>query len=294
MREKSVSGAIQLRRRNDVVPSFGDIDKRVLDRGHPGADAKSVDAAFERGHAFFQHGVRGISDPGVDVPFDFQIEQSGTVLSAVKLESDSLIDGHSHGLRRGIAVVASVNGDGLSLHASQFSDDNLRKTHRMRHLSESAPSFSLRSGNSANGHQLGLAVKATSPSLCVTVTSRKICAESKPHDWPKAVCCRNPHEIESRHRRLAGRGEHWGAGDGSQFRANLRTQERQPFQIHLVARSSDDVISSNLAFRSVRARTCRCTLPSRTSPRCGVYPRSSGTDSLLVLYEPSTGGTQAS
>src|SRR5437763_7489390 len=39
------------------------------------------------------------------------------MLGAVEFERDRLIDGNSHGFGRGVAVVANVDGDGLSLHA---------------------------------------------------------------------------------------------------------------------------------------------------------------------------------
>ena len=43
------------------------------------------------------------------------------MLRAVKFKRHRLIDRYSYGLGVGVAVVAGVNGDGLSLHASTFS-----------------------------------------------------------------------------------------------------------------------------------------------------------------------------
>ena len=57
-----------------------------------------------------------IADPGIDIPFDFQIKQRRSMLGAVELKRDSLVDRHGHGFRRGIAVVARVNCDRFSLH----------------------------------------------------------------------------------------------------------------------------------------------------------------------------------
>ncbi len=37
---------------------------------------------------FSRHRIGRISDPGVDVPLDFEIEQSRSVFGAVKLEGD--------------------------------------------------------------------------------------------------------------------------------------------------------------------------------------------------------------
>ncbi len=42
------------------------------------------------------------------------------MFGAVELEGNSLVDGHGHGFRRGIAVVASVNRDRFSFHSYQL------------------------------------------------------------------------------------------------------------------------------------------------------------------------------
>src|SRR6266568_4067780 len=48
------------------------------------------------------------------------------MLGAVKLERDGLINGHSHGFRRGVAVVSDMNRNGFSLQAStSFSITNM-------------------------------------------------------------------------------------------------------------------------------------------------------------------------
>lgn len=43
------------------------------------------------------------------------------MLGAVKLERDRLVDGHSHGFRRGVTIVSDMNCDSLSLQASPTS-----------------------------------------------------------------------------------------------------------------------------------------------------------------------------
>src|SRR5437867_11591543 len=64
---------------------------------------------------FSRNVLVGFTDPRVDVSLNFQIEQSRTVLGAIKLKRNGLIDRHSYSLGFGISVVADVDGDGLSL-----------------------------------------------------------------------------------------------------------------------------------------------------------------------------------
>ena len=88
-----------------------------MNRGHTRTDAECFHPALQGSNTLFKHRVGGIPDPGVDIPFDFEVEQSRAVRRAIKLERNRLIDRHCHGLGRGIAVVAYVNRDGLSFHA---------------------------------------------------------------------------------------------------------------------------------------------------------------------------------
>jgi hypothetical protein len=124
--QECVRGAIQLRGGNNVIPGFGDIDERVFNRGHSGADTQRVNTAFQRCNPLFQDGIRGVSDARVDVPLDFEVKQSRTVFSTIKLECDRLIDRNGDRFRRGVAVVAGVNGNGFSLHRSIKSQSRLR------------------------------------------------------------------------------------------------------------------------------------------------------------------------
>jgi len=47
------------------------------------------------------------------------------VFGAVELKRDGLVDGHSHGFRRGIAVVPNVDGNRFSLHVYQLMSASL-------------------------------------------------------------------------------------------------------------------------------------------------------------------------
>ena len=57
-----------------LLSHLRDIDERVMDRSHSGADAECVHSAFERGNTFFENRVGWISDSRVDVSLNFQIE----------------------------------------------------------------------------------------------------------------------------------------------------------------------------------------------------------------------------
>src|SRR5271166_1695009 len=118
MRQQGVSCAVELRQRNDVVALLGDVDERVFDGGHSRTDAERLHSTFERGDALLQNRVRRVANAGIDVAFDFEIEQRGAVFCAVELEGNRLVNGHGDRFGGGIAVVARVNGDGFSLHAS--------------------------------------------------------------------------------------------------------------------------------------------------------------------------------
>src|SRR5580692_3590119 len=65
--KESVSGAIELRERNDVISQLDDVDKRVLDGSHSGADTQRFDPAFQRGNPLLQHSICGVPDTSVDV-----------------------------------------------------------------------------------------------------------------------------------------------------------------------------------------------------------------------------------
>ena len=47
VREQRVRGAVELRKRNDVVARLGNVNQRIFDRRHPGTHAESVDSSFK-------------------------------------------------------------------------------------------------------------------------------------------------------------------------------------------------------------------------------------------------------
>jgi hypothetical protein len=108
--------AVELRHGNDVAAEIGDVEHGIIQRGLPGTHAQRLNAAFQRGDAALQHVGGGIADPAVAVALGFEIEQRRAMRRAVEGIGDGLIDRHRHGLRRGVRLVAAVNGNRLALH----------------------------------------------------------------------------------------------------------------------------------------------------------------------------------
>src|SRR5882724_10001726 len=124
VREQGIGGAIELWKRNNVVARFGDVHERIVNRGHPGANAQGLHPALEGCDALFKYGVSGIPNPSIDISLDFEIEEGRSMLRAIKFEGDGLVDRHRDGLRGRVAFVTCVNRDGFSFHA--FAGFNLR------------------------------------------------------------------------------------------------------------------------------------------------------------------------
>src|SRR5580704_16774383 len=116
MREQRVGRSIKLWRRNDVVPQLGDVDERIVNSRHSRANAQSFHTAFQRSHSLFQHRVSWIADASVNVPLNFQVEERCAMSGVVKFKRDGLVDRYGYSFGGGVAIVACVKCDGLSLH----------------------------------------------------------------------------------------------------------------------------------------------------------------------------------
>ena len=60
--------------------------------------------------------MRGIYEPGVDIPEFAEAEEIGGVFCAVKDERAGAVDRNRTGVRSGIWLVASVEANGLEFH----------------------------------------------------------------------------------------------------------------------------------------------------------------------------------
>jgi hypothetical protein len=83
---------------DDVVAGLGNGQHRISDRRLARSQRQRRDAAFQRGHALFQHVLRGVHDARVDVARHLQVEQVGAVLRAVEGVGHRLVQRHGHGL----------------------------------------------------------------------------------------------------------------------------------------------------------------------------------------------------
>src|ERR1700722_731907 len=116
MREQRMSGAIKLRDRDDVAAQFCNVDYRIMRCRLTRSDAERFKATFELGDTTFEYCVRRIAYSAVTKPFDLEIKQRGSVISAVKSVRDSLIDRHSYRFRCRVNFIPAVDGNGLVSH----------------------------------------------------------------------------------------------------------------------------------------------------------------------------------
>ena len=114
--KQRIGGAVELRHGDDVSSALGEIEHRVVQRGLPGGYAEGLHSAFERGDAPLEHFVGRIADAGIAVSLDLEIEQRRSVLGAVERIGHGLINRNGHGLRRGLDLIAAVNGDRFVAH----------------------------------------------------------------------------------------------------------------------------------------------------------------------------------
>lgn len=115
VREEVVGATVQRARLDDVVAALGDGLNGVGDGGLSGGQRERPDAAFERGHALFQHVLRRVHDACVDVARDFQVEQVCAVLRVVERTGHRLVNGHGDGAGGDVGTVAAVDGDGVEV-----------------------------------------------------------------------------------------------------------------------------------------------------------------------------------
>jgi hypothetical protein len=82
----------------------------------PEATPSAGDAAFQFGHALFQHVGGRVHDARVDVAGDLEVEQVGAVPRVVEGVGCGLVDRHRDGLGGRVGTVAAMHGDGFDFH----------------------------------------------------------------------------------------------------------------------------------------------------------------------------------
>ena len=116
--EQTMSGAVQLRHRNNVVSEAGKVEYRIMQRGLASAHAESSDSFFQSGDAMLEDGSGWIADTAITVSLHFQIEQSGAVLGGVESVRDRLIDWDGDGLRCRFNLIPGVDGNCFIAHVT--------------------------------------------------------------------------------------------------------------------------------------------------------------------------------
>src|ERR1700722_12321400 len=114
--EESVSGAVELRHRDDVAAHFRRVQCRVVQRSLPRTHADAADTAFEFGDALLENVGGRVADPAVAVSRYFEIEQRGAMLGAVEGVRGRLVYRHGYGPGGGDGGENAVNRDRFSLH----------------------------------------------------------------------------------------------------------------------------------------------------------------------------------
>ena len=66
--EQGERSAVQVVRRDDFVPLLRQIDDRRKNGGRTRRRSQRPDTALQQAHTFFQHGLRGVAEPPVDIP----------------------------------------------------------------------------------------------------------------------------------------------------------------------------------------------------------------------------------
>ena len=120
VREQVPGAAVEVGRADEIVAGVAD----VLHREQRGRLARGQrqrrDAAFERGDALLQHGLRRVHDAGVDVAELLEREQVGGMLGRIELVGRRLIDRHRDRVGRRIGAIAGMQHDGFSVRTGRW------------------------------------------------------------------------------------------------------------------------------------------------------------------------------
>ena len=112
-------GAVKLWRCDDVarlVATIGHVRQSIEQGRLPRRGGQRGDAAFQLGHALFQHRHGGIGNAAVAKAFFFQVEQGRAMVGAVKGKGRRLVDGHRHRVGGRVMVEARMDGNGFGAH----------------------------------------------------------------------------------------------------------------------------------------------------------------------------------
>ena len=109
--EQGERSAVQVVRRDDFVPLLRQIDDRRKNGGRTRRRSQRPDTALQQAHTFFQHGLRGVAEPPVDIPLFGKAKKFGGVLRALEEVAAGPVDRDSPRQRRRIRMLPAMNGE---------------------------------------------------------------------------------------------------------------------------------------------------------------------------------------
>lgn len=92
-------------------PCFSQIDDRRKNGGRTRRRSQRPDTALQQAHTFFQHGLRGVAEPPVDIPLFGKAKKFGGVLRALEEVAAGPVDRDSPRQRRRIRMLPAMNGE---------------------------------------------------------------------------------------------------------------------------------------------------------------------------------------
>ena len=110
--------AVERGRRDDVLARPHDRRDREMHRGLSAGGGDRPDAAFERGHPFFEHRGCGIGDARVHMAGPFRVEQRRGVVGITEDVGRRLVDRGRAGAGRRIGLLARVQAQCVELDVS--------------------------------------------------------------------------------------------------------------------------------------------------------------------------------
>ena len=126
MREEIVRAAVDRRLGDDVLPRMDESLQRRCHGRRARGESERRCAAFERRHALFEHVLRRIHEPAVDIARLLQAEEVGRMLRIAKHVRRRLINRHgARSCRRIGLLLADMKLQGFKLILSLVTHQNL-------------------------------------------------------------------------------------------------------------------------------------------------------------------------
>src|SRR5579872_1224192 len=119
MSEKRMGRAIELGNRDKVAAGLRDVKRGIIDRRLSAGDTQCINSALQRGHPTLQHSRGWVCYASVPISIRLQVEQCRSMVGAIELIGNGLIDRYRDCFGSRIDLIAVMNSDRLSLHACE-------------------------------------------------------------------------------------------------------------------------------------------------------------------------------